>query len=110
MLLCFLAARVLPAHAQDIEPRAYSNAPVGVNFLIVGLVHTQGGIADNPTLSINDPQLTTANAVFGYARALDIWGLSGKFDMIVPYTWLSGHATVAGDPVERERLSPAGAT
>lgn len=31
-----LAAAGPAAQAQDIEPRAYSNAPVGVNFLIAG--------------------------------------------------------------------------
>jgi hypothetical protein len=38
----------------------------------------------------------------GYARALDLWGTSGKFDVIVPYTWLSGTATYQGDAVQRE--------
>ena len=38
-----LMGAVSPARAQDIEPRAYSNAPVGVNFLIAGYVYTRGG-------------------------------------------------------------------
>ena len=97
-----LVAGASAARAQDIEPRAFSNAPVGVNFLVMGLVYTQGGVAENPTLSVNDPQLTTANAVLGYARVIDVFGMSGKFDVIVPVTWLSAHATVAGDPVERK--------
>jgi hypothetical protein len=37
------------ACAQDIEPRAYSNAPVGVNFLITGHVYTKGGLAFDPS-------------------------------------------------------------
>ncbi len=32
---------------------------------------------------------------------LDLWGKSTKFDAIVPYTWLSGSAEVAGQPLER---------
>jgi hypothetical protein len=36
---------VLPARAQDIEPRAYSNAPIGVNFLIAGYGYTRGGLS-----------------------------------------------------------------
>ena len=89
------------ARAQDIEPRAYSNAPVGVNFLIGGYVYTRGGIAFDTSLPVSDPHLQTSSAVLGYARALDLWGMSGKFDVVVPYTWLSGTATYQGDTVQR---------
>ena len=33
------------ARAQDMEPRSYSNAPVGMNFLVAGYVYTRGGLA-----------------------------------------------------------------
>jgi hypothetical protein len=88
--------------AQSIEPRAYSNAPVGVNFLIGGYAYTRGGLSFDSALPVSDPQLTTSSAVLGYARALDLWGKSGKFDMIVPYTWLSGTASSRVGPVDRE--------
>jgi hypothetical protein len=32
---------------------------------------------------------------------LDLWGMSGKLDVIIPYTWLSGTADYAGEPLER---------
>jgi hypothetical protein len=88
------------ASAQSIEPRAYSNAPVGMNFLVGGFAATRGGVAFD-TLPITDPHLKTSSAVLGYARALDLWGKSGKFDIVVPYTWLSGSATYQGGPIER---------
>jgi hypothetical protein len=90
-----------PARAQDIEPRAYSNAPVGVNFLIAGYAYTRGGIATDASLPITDPNLHTNNAVVGYARVLDLWGLSAKIDAIVPYTWLSGSAIHNGEAIQR---------
>ncbi len=90
------------ARAQDIEPRTYSNAPVGVNFLIAGYAYTQGGLAFDPSLPVKNPQLNTSNAVLAYARVLDLWGKSGKFDAIVPYTWLSGTAELAGQTIQRE--------
>ncbi|MHC1745342.1 MAG: transporter [Syntrophobacteraceae bacterium] len=101
----FLAALVtypLTARAQDIEPRAYSNAPVGVNFLIAGYAYTQGGLAFDPSLPVKDPQLETHNAVLAYARVLDLWGKSGKVDAIVPYTWLGGSASLDGQTVQRK--------
>ena len=89
------------ASAQSIEPRAYSNAPVGVNFLVAGYAYTTGGLSFDPSLPLTNPQLHTSSAVLGYARVLDLWGLSGKFDVVLPYTWLSGTADYRGQPVER---------
>ena len=89
------------AQAQDIEPRAYSNAPVGVNFLIAGYAYTEGAVPFDASLPVKNAQLKTSNAVLAYARVLDLWGMSGKFDAIVPYTWLSGTAELRGETVER---------
>jgi hypothetical protein len=88
--------------AQDIEPRQYSNTPVGVNFLVSGYSYTDGGLAFDTSLPIKDPQLETNSAVVGFARALDLWGYSGKIDAGVPYTWLSGSADFDGEPVQRK--------
>jgi hypothetical protein len=101
LTICGLVVSGNALRAQSIEPRSYSNAPVGVNFLIGGYAYTRGGLAFDSSLPITDPNLTTSSAVLGYARALDLWGKSGKFDVIVPYTWLSGSANYLGGPVER---------
>jgi hypothetical protein len=74
---------------------------VGVNFLVGGYAYTRGGVSFD-TLPISDPKLATSSAVVGYARTLDLWGSSGKFDVIVPYTWLSGSAIYQGDPLRRD--------
>ncbi len=87
--------------AQSIEPRQYSNTPVGVNFLIAGYAYTQGGIAFDTALPLRKPDLDTNSGVLAYARALDVWGKSGKVDVAVPYTWLSGSALYEGDEIRR---------
>jgi len=91
-----------PARAQDIEPRQYSNTPIGVNFLVSGYAYTQGGVPSDPALPVTSPDLDTSSAVLGFARSLDFWGRSGKIDVIAPYTWLSGSAELDGEPVSRE--------
>jgi hypothetical protein len=98
---CVLAQGASTANAQDIEPRAYSNAPVGVNFLIAGYAYTRGGLAFDSSLPLTNPNLSTSSAVVSYATVLDLWGKSAKFDAIVPYTWLSGTADYKGESVER---------
>jgi hypothetical protein len=99
---CVLFGVGLQVCAQDIEPRAYSNTPVGVNFLIAGYAYTSGGVAFGPTLPITNPNLNTSSAVFAYARSLDLWGMSGKFDATVPYTFLSGTADYKGQTIPRK--------
>ena len=101
VVACALAAVYPAAQAQDIEPRAYSNAPIGVNFLIAGYAYTSGGMAFGPSLPITNPDLRTSSAVLAYARVIDLWGMSAKFDATVPYTWLSGAADYKGEPESR---------
>lgn len=100
-LAILLVTAVAQAQAQELEPRAYSNAPVGFNFLITGYAHSQGGLSLDPSLPVEDAKLKIDSGLFAYARALDLWGKSGKFDIVVPYSWLSGTATVAGQPADR---------
>ncbi len=102
MVVLALAAVASNARAQEIEPRAYSNAPVGVNFVIAGGVLTRGGLSFDSSIPITNAKLESASLVVAYARTLDLWGKSGKFDAIVPYTNLVGTADYQGQPVERD--------
>ena len=51
--LALLAMLAVPAaaRAQDIEPCAYSNAPVGVNFLVGSYAFTRGGLSFDVSVS-----------------------------------------------------------
>ena len=86
---------------QSIEPRAYSNAPVGTHFLIMGYSETSGGVPSDTALPITDPELRVRSGILGYATVLDVGGRSAKFDVAVPYGWLSGSATYQGTEVRR---------
>lgn len=97
-----LAVSSACATAQEIEPRSYSNAPVGVNFLIAGYGYAQGGLSFDPALPVANAHLRTSSGIFGYARSLDFWGKSAKLDVIAPYTVLSGSADYAAQRVERD--------
>lgn len=102
LILCALVVWVPCAPAQELEPRSYSNAPVGLNFLIAGYAYTEGSVAFDPAVPIEDAHLHTHSAVLAYARALDAWGRSAKINVIMPYTWLDGSAKVGGEPRSRE--------
>lgn len=96
--LLFVAAQ---AHAADIEPRAYVNIPVGMNFLITGYSYSYGGLSTEDSSPIKNAHLQIHYGVLAYVRALDVWGKSGKIDIILPYSHLSGRAEVVGQSRER---------
>ena len=73
------------AYAQDLEPRAYANTPVGLNFLIAGYGYSEGSVATDPSLPLQDTNVQLHGSVFAYARSLNVWGKSGKFDVLLPY-------------------------
>lgn len=104
LLVIVLVLLLVPARAsaQELEPRAYSNAPVGLNFLVTGVSYLAGGIATDPAGPIENAELAVWGPVVGYARTLDVAGKSAKVDVVVPYGFLSGTADVAGQPRERE--------
>lgn len=90
------------AYAQDLEPRAYANAPTGLNFLIAGYAYSQGTVRTDPSVPLKDAELKLDSVVLAYVRTLDLWRRAGKLDVIIPYTWLSGSARLAGQPRKRD--------
>lgn len=90
------------AHAQNLEPRSYSNTPVGLNFLIAGYSYTEGKLAFDPSLPIADAKFHAHTEVFAYARSLNAWGNSAKFDVVLPYSSFDGEAQIGGQSRQRE--------
>jgi hypothetical protein len=99
-LVCALLAAAA-ASAQDLEPRAYSNVPVGVDFLVVGYGYTEGAVSTDPALPIEDAKLAQSISLMAWSRSFGLLGRLAKIDLIAPYSWLSGSARVAGEEIER---------
>jgi hypothetical protein len=100
--LAALVLAPLATSAQELEPRAYTNAPVGLNFFIIALANSDGGLATDPSIPLQDAKLKIHSSIFDYTRSLDLWGKSGKIDIILPFAQLSGTASLSGQPVERD--------
>ena len=83
-MIGFLASEL---HAQEIEARAYSNAPIGMNFVTGGIAQTKSGAY---TLSTEALSLT---------HVLDVAGQSGRLTLVLPYAELSGSGTVKGQVI-----------
>jgi hypothetical protein len=97
-----IISRLSPVHAQDLEPRAYTNIPVGLNFVVAGYAYSAGGVLFDPAVPLENANIKIHGTVLAYARSIKVGRMSGKVDIILPYAWLSGTADFQGQPVSRE--------
>jgi hypothetical protein len=81
------------AFGQELEPRAYSISPVGMNFAVVAFTRSTGDINFDPSLPVENAQAEIQNMAFGYFRSIDFFGRSANVSVLVPYTW----GTIDGD-------------
>ena len=85
ILALLICGYCLGARAQELEPRALTNLPVGMNFVLAGYVFSQGNILLDPAVPIEDLDATLHTGFVAYARSINFFGLSGKVDVIVPF-------------------------
>jgi hypothetical protein len=83
--------------AQSMEPLSYTNAPIGLNFLIAGYGYQTGNVLLDPSLPLKNVKATVDDAFLAYSRIIDFWGQSGSVALAIPYAWLSA----AGDVFEQ---------
>jgi hypothetical protein len=81
-------------HAQDLEPRAYSNTPVGMNFLLVGYQYSQGGLLFDPAVPITDADANVNMGLLGYVHTLAIADKSAKVGVLLPFAGLDANGFV----------------
>jgi len=59
------------APAQELEPRAYSNLPTGLNFLAIGYAYSKGGLATDPSLPVDDAHFKINTGLLAYVHSID---------------------------------------
>ena len=87
MALTFSAFISPLSHAQEIEARTYSNAPIGVNFISAGVAQAKAG------------NYTLTSEVMGLTHIFDAGGQSGKLTLVLPYGQLTGSSSIGGRTV-----------
>ena len=91
------------AVAQELEPRRWSHLPVGANFLGVGYAYTESDIFFNPALQIEDTSAEVHTAIVSYVRVLDVFGKSGRIDLLIPYSTGRWEGLLEGQPASVRR-------
>ena len=73
VLIFFCAAPVMVA-AQDLEPRAYSRAPVGTQNVVVTYNYQSGDILTDAALPLQDVSVSLNSGAIGYTRVFGLLG------------------------------------
>jgi Putative MetA-pathway of phenol degradation len=83
--------------AQELEPRLYQNAPVGLNAIAFGYGYSAGNILVDSSLPIEGAKATVHTISMGYVRSFGILGKSAKLDVVVPVSWGTFSGVVADE-------------
>jgi hypothetical protein len=106
LLVTALVLQGLPGHApdlsaQDLEPRAFSPAPVSVNFAAVGYGYSFGNVLLDPSIPLEDGTGKVHSLIGGYVRTFSFLGMSAKADAIVPLAVGNWEGRLAGQDTSR---------
>jgi hypothetical protein len=96
-----LLARI--AVAQELEPRRWAHLPVGVNFVGAGYAYNDADIFFNPALQLEDVTSEVHTALVSYVRVLDVFGKTGRFDVLLPYSIGRWEGLLEGQPASTRR-------
>ena len=88
-----------PVEAQELEPRAYSPSPVGVNFLLLSGVRSTGEVLTDPSAPVQDVDAKLNLGITGYGRTFGILGHQASVLVVVPYVW----GDISGEVFEEAR-------
>jgi hypothetical protein len=106
-LLCVGITICVPsaAIAQELEPRAYTAAPIGVNFLVVATGRSSGGVLVDPSLPVDDVEANIESLAVGVGRTMNLFGRTALALAAVPYAWADVSGSVGED---RRQISRSG--
>jgi outer membrane putative beta-barrel porin/alpha-amylase len=95
------------ALAQDMEPRAYSASPVGVNFLVVSFSRSTGSVVFDPSLPLSDVHATVDGVAAGLGHTFNLFGKLGLLSVATPYALgdVTGNVGDARHEVTRSGLA-----
>jgi hypothetical protein len=74
-----------------------------MNILGLGVVHTDGDIALDPVLKLENVKVEIKTAVVSFLHSFELLGQSARFDVRLPYKEAKWKGLLAGEPAYTER-------
>lgn len=100
IILGLLAA---PALGQELEPRFFSQVPVGMNFAALSAMHMEGGVVFDQATTIEDVTGRIRGVGAGYVRTLGVWGASSKLTLAAAGMEGDWQGMYQGEPASASR-------
>jgi Putative MetA-pathway of phenol degradation len=91
------------AHGQEMEPRAFSPAPVGSQFVVITYGHQSGDVLLDSSLPLRDVEVKFNAASIGYGRTFRLVDRQANVAVLFPYIWGTASGTVFEDQVNVRR-------
>ena len=95
VLLSLTSGLASIARSQELEPRAFTNLPVGTSFALLGYTYAAGNTLLDPAIPIEGLEARVHSVAAAYVRAINLFGNSGKIDVILPFAGGDYAGTVA---------------
>ena len=92
LLSCFAASLA----AQEMQPRAYVPAPVGLNFLGLSYSRNAGGMLFDPSLPVEDSHVVAKAPALAFGQSLGVLGRSAQVLVVAPCVQADLTGIVAG--------------
>ena len=102
-LLFLSAITASVASGQEMEPRAYSPAPVGTQFIVFTYAYQSGDVLLDASLPLKDVSVKLNAASFGYGRTFSLAGRQANIAVVFPYLCGTANGTVFEDQVNVRR-------
>lgn len=100
----FLSAAIAnTVAAQEMEPRAYSPAPKGTQFVLLTYAHQSGDVLLDASLPIKDVNIKINAASVAYGRTFSLAGRQANVTILAPYIWGTAEGTVFEDQIKVRR-------
>ena len=88
-----------PVFAEELEPKAYSAAPIGTNFLVFGYSNSVGTVGVDASLPISDIHAYVEAGTIGFSHTFDLGGHMASWAVVAPYA----HIDATGQVYEASR-------
>ena len=93
----------LVAWGQEMEPRAYSRAPIGTQYVVLSYVHQTGDVLLDSSLPLRDVKVKLNSGMLGYGRTFNLAGRQASVGVLAPYILGRAKGTVFEGQTEVRR-------
>lgn len=92
---------------QDLEPRRWTPLPPGLNVVGMGYIRTDGDIAFDPVLNVQDASVEGDTFMVSYVRSFKVGEKHVRLDALLPWADLRWDGLLEGEPATVSRTGLA---